>query len=194
MSREEDVYGIIVDNMSELNDKVKKSIKIIKMLSNGANNEPIEVSYSGGKDSDVILRLTQMADVPYRAIYKSTTIDPIGTIKHCKDNGVEVLNPKKTFFQLVREKGLPSRFVRFCCSELKEYKVLDNAIQGIRRSESPKRAERYREPIICRMYNKKDHVNVALPILDWTDNDVKEFIEGELIRCAPIYYNGGGAI
>ena len=33
-------------------------------------DDPIEVSYSGGKDSDVILALTKMAGIPYRAIYQ----------------------------------------------------------------------------------------------------------------------------
>ena len=45
---------------------------------------PIEVSYSGGKDSDVILELAKMAGIPFEAIYKQTTIDPPGTTKHAK--------------------------------------------------------------------------------------------------------------
>lgn len=162
------------------------------MLSAGADGSPIEVCYSGGKDSDVILRLTQLSGVPYRAIYKNTTIDPPGTIAHCKANGVEILNPKRSFLDIVRAKGMPSRWTRFCCAELKEYKVLDYAVQGIRREESVKRARLYKEPIVCRMYNKKDHVNVAFPILEWTLEDVKSFIEAENITLAPKYYDEEG--
>jgi len=153
----------------------------------------MEVCYSGGKDSDVILELVKMAGIPYRAIYKNTTIDPVGTVKHCKDNGVEIMRPQKTFFQLMQTKGFPNRFSRFCCSELKEYKVLDNAVQGIRRAESVKRAQRYHEPVVCHIYgSKKNHVNVFLPILEWTDADVAEFINERGIKCHPLYYDEQG--
>lgn len=175
--------------MSELADKERRAIKILRMYK---GDNPIEVSYSGGKDSDVILALAKEAGIPYRAIYKNTTIDPPGTIKHCKDNGVEIMRPTMSFFDIVHKKGFPTRRARFCCEVLKEYKILDNAVQGIRKCESTARAKRYKEPVICRMYNKHDHVNVFLPILDWSDRDVKDFIEAHGIQCHPIYYDEQG--
>jgi len=174
----------------DLQKKVEKAVKLLKSY---RREQPIEVCYSGGKDSDVILELVRMAGIPYRAIYKSTTIDPVGTIKHCEDNGVEVMRPERTFFQLLRTSGFPTMRARFCCSELKEYKVLDNAVQGIRRAESVKRAQRYHEPVVCRIYgSKKNHVNVFMPILEWTDADVAEFIEERNIQCHPLYYDERG--
>lgn len=161
----------------------------IKLLRSIPQDGPIEVSYSGGKDSDVILELAKMAGIPYRAIYKNTTIDPPGTIAHCKENGVEIMKPKMTFMQLVRKKGPPSRFSRFCCEVLKEYKVLDRAIQGIRRSESTARAKRYKEPEMCRTYPHKEKARIYLPILEWTDDDVVRFIEERSIKCHPLYYD-----
>ena len=177
--------------MSELADKERRAIKILRMYK---GDDPIEVSYSGGKDSDVNLALTKMAGIPYRAIYKNTTIDPPYTVKHCKDNGVEVLMPKESFFDIIARKGFPTRRARFCCEILKEYKVLDNAVQGIRRSESTKRAANYseQEPIICRNYKKGEHVNVFLPILDWSDRDVADFINAHGIQCHPLYYDDDG--
>ena len=148
--------------MSDLDKKIKQSIRLLQRL----GDTEVELSYSGGKDSDVILTLAKMAEINYRAIYKNTTIDPSGTIAHCKENGVEIVKPKKTFFELIQNSGFPTRRARFCCDKLKEYKILDNSIQGIRRSESTKRAELYKEPVICRIYgSKKNHVNVFLPIL-----------------------------
>ena len=176
----------------QLQRKVDRAIRLIQ---SAAGDDVVEVSYSGGKDSDVILELAKMADIEYRAIYKNTTIDPPGTIKHCRDNGVEILQPKITFFKLVEKKGMPTRRARFCCEKLKEYKVLDKAIQGIRRSESTERAQRYNEddPIICRIYGaKKNHVSVILPILSWTDEDVAEFIQERGIKCHPLYYDEQG--
>ena len=99
--------------------------------------------------------------------------------------------PKERFLDIIARKGSPTRRARFCCEVLKEYKVLDNAVQGIRRSESTKRTKNYaeNEPIICRNYSKSDHVNVYLPILNWCDKDVEDFINAHGIKCHPLYYN-----
>ena len=172
----------------ELEKKVERAIRLLQSIPQDGD---IELSYSGGKDSDVILELAKMAGIPYRAIYKNTTIDPKGTIAHAREMGAEVIHPKKTFFQLICETGFPSRFQRFCCSVLKEYKICDRAIQGIRRSESRKRAENYKEPEICRVYSAKEKVKVYLPILEWTNQDVEEFIKERNIKCHPLYYRRG---
>ena len=172
----------------ELQKKVDFAIKLLRSIPQDGD---IELSFSSGKDSDVILELAKMAGIPYRAIYKNTTIDPAGSIAHAREMGAEVIRPKKSFFQLVSEHGYPSRYARFCCSFLKEYKVCDRAIQGIRRSESRNRAERYKEPEMCRVYSAKEKVKVYLPILEWTDQDVEEFIKERNIKCHPLYYRGG---
>lgn len=175
--------------MSDLQKKVDRSIRLLRAV----KAEEIELSYSGGKDSDVILTLAKMAGINYRAIYKNTTIDPPGTIKHCRDNGVEIFQPKYCFFDLIQKKGFPSRFTRFCCSELKEYKILPVSVQGIRRCESTKRAMMYKEPIICRTFGRKEnHVNVILPILEWSNRDVWDFVHAEGIKCHPLYYDDNG--
>ena len=173
----------------ELEKKVERAIRLLQSIPQDGD---IELSYSGGKDSDVILELAKMAGIPYRAIYKATTIDPPQTIAHAREMGAEVIRPKKTFFQLVSKSGFPSRFQRFCCSALKEYKICDRAIQGIRRSESRKRAEKYKEPEVCRVYSAKEKVKVYLPILEWTDQDVAEFIKERNIKCHPLYYSREG--
>ena len=175
--------------MDSYEKKVARSIRLLQSI---PQDGPVEVSYSGGKDSDVILELAKMAGIQYRAIYKNTTIDPPGTVKHCREKGVEIIHPKISFMGLVAKKEIPTRRARFCCSELKEYKVLDRAIQGIRRSESRARKERYKEPEICRVYNKHNKVKVYLPILNWTDEDVARFVEERKISCHPLYYDEHG--
>lgn len=178
------------------NDILTKKIDAaISLLQSTCKNEIVELCYSGGKDSDVILTLAKLAGIKYRAIYKCTTIDPPGTIKHCIENNVEILRPKKSFLELIKDKGFPTRRARFCCDRLKEYKVLNKAIQGIRRCESYKRAKNYKEPTICRFYgSKKNHVEVILPILDFTDQDIKNFIIEYNIKLHPLYYNEDGSI
>ena len=91
--------------------------------------------------------------------------------------------------------GYPNRFNRFCCSVLKEYKILDNSVMGIRKCESVKRAKRYTEPTECRIYgSKKNHVNAIYPILDWSDEDELEFIKERGIKLHPLYYREDGSI
>lgn len=179
----------------QLQKKVSQSIKLLQSVQKRYDGE-IEIAYSGGKDSDVILQLAKEAGIKYRAIYKNTTIDPPGTWGHVREMDVEILRAKTSFFHLVAQKGFPSRFYRFCCEKLKEYKVLDKSIIGVRKAESRKRNERYNEPTECRYYGAKkeeNHVEQIYPILEWTDEDVRDFIVDRKLKLAPIYYDSGGA-
>lgn len=78
-----------------LDKKINQAIKLIRAA--GKDGQVVEVAYSGGKDSDVILELTRMAGINYRAIYKNTTIDPPGTIKHCIENHVEIITSTQNY-------------------------------------------------------------------------------------------------
>ena len=179
----------------ELQQKVERAVKLIQ--SAGADGKTVEVAYSGGKDSDVILELTRMAGIKYQAIYKNTTIDPPGTIKHVKEVGGVIVRPKMTFFEYMAKNGFPNMFQRSCCRVLKEYKILDRSIQGIRKCESTKRDKSYQEPTECRVYGsgrKKQSVEAFYPILDWTDDDVVAFIEAKGIKVHPLYYREDGTI
>lgn len=178
----------------ELEKKVEQAVKLLQVCFKAAG-EPLEIAYSGGKDSDVILELARMSGIVYRAIYKNTTIDPPGTIKHAMENGVEIRRPKETFFSLMMQIGYPNRFRRYCCGILKEYKILDNCVMGIRKCESVKRSKRYSEQIECRIYgSKNNHVNVIYPILEWSDEDELEFIKERGIKLHPLYYREDGRI
>lgn len=184
---------------NELQNKIVRAIRLLRSIND--TEHPIELAYSGGKDSDVILQLAKEAGINYRAIYRNTTIDPPHTMQHVRRNGVEVLKPKESFYSLIARKGYPSRLVRFCCTELKEYKILDKCIMGVRQDESKARKERYQEPTQCRFYNGRTekspdaeeyHVEAIYPIYDWTDDDVREFIADRNIQCHPLYYDEDG--
>ena len=183
-----------VSMTEELQKKINRAIRLTQSASKAAtrHGQPLEICYSCGKDSEVILELAKMAGIEYRAIYKVTSIDPPGTINHALSKGVEIVRPKETFFQLIKRKGLPSRTVRFCCQILKEYRILDYAVVGIRAEESAKRAERYKEPTQCRIYANKDEVEQYLPILNWTKQDIEAFITERSIKCHPLYYDEDG--
>ena len=175
--------------LEDLNKKIERSIKFLQIACKGKD---VELAYSGGKDSDVILELAKMAGIDYRAIYKNTSIDPPHTIAHCKSKGVEIIPPKMTFAEVIQKTGLPTRWARTCCKYLKEYKIGDYVITGVRRAESRKRAERYKEPTQCRLYPHGERVEIFMPILEWSDEDVKEFIAERGIKCHPLYYDEQG--
>lgn len=199
--------------MSELNKKVQDAIKVLKMAETAASmknptivsieerngygrqivDNQVEIGYSSGKDSDVIAHLAGMAGIRHVIIRKDTTVDPSYSNAHAREKGAIIIKPKQTFFEIIRNAGFPTDQRRHCCKYLKEYKVLSTSVLGIRRCESQSRKERYTEPTMCRIYGKKEnHVDVFLPILEWTDEDVIEFVKQEHIKCHPLYYDEKG--
>ena len=73
--------------------------------------------------------------------------------------------------------------------------MLDRSIMGVRKAESTKRAARYSEPTECRFYgSKKNHVEAFYPILDWSDQDVVDFIVERGIKIHPLYFREDGTI
>lgn len=180
----------------DLQKKIDQAIHLLQGVAKGCGGV-IEIAYSGGKDSDVILQLAKEAGIRYEAVYKNTTIDPPGTIAHATEMGATIVRPKETFFQLIGRKGMPSRLRRFCCEVLKEYKVYEKVVIGVRKAESVRRAKRYSEPTVCRWFGAKkpeNHVEQIYPILEWTDADVLAFIDDRRLKLAPVYYDDDGRI
>lgn len=177
-----------------MKEKVNSAIRILKLAEKQAAiyNEPVEIAYSGGKDSDVLLQLAKESGINYKAFYKNTTIDPAGTILHVRENNVEIVKPRISFFKLIEKKGFPSFRFRFCCEALKEYKILNTACWGVRADESPKCKNRYKTFEFCRTYNAKEKVHVYLPIWNWSLNDIKKFALDRNLKLAPIYYDESG--
>lgn len=63
----------------QLQSKIDYSIQLIRKAEKTAlryRPEGFYVAFSGGKDSQVLLKLTQLADVHYTAEHRLTTIDP----------------------------------------------------------------------------------------------------------------------
>lgn len=84
----------------ELQKKIDQSIRLLRQAQQAYPDEQIELSYSGGKDSDVILQLAKEAGINFIPIYKNTTIDPPGTLKHVKSRGGgRNYQPQKIFFR-----------------------------------------------------------------------------------------------
>ena len=112
--------------MSELGEKVKKSIERLKAF------EPPEgyyLAFSGGKDSVVCKALLDMAGCRYDAHYRITSVDPPELVQFIRDKHPDVARdyPRysdgtvATMWNLIPRKRMPpTRLVRYCCPIFKE--------------------------------------------------------------------------
>ena len=117
--------------------------------------QPLVVTYSGGKDSDVVLRLARNAGVPFEVLHNLTTDDAPQTIYHIRKvfhelvlDGIKcsidkpIYKGKRTsMWNLIPQKLMPpTRVVRYCCAILKERGAPGRFIAtGVRWSESSAR-------------------------------------------------------
>lgn len=170
-------------------DLVKLTIERIK------EHEPSRgyyVANSFGKDSGVVHRLMELAEVTFDAHHNFTTVDPPQLIRHGLKNypDTEIVRPKISMWGLIIKKGFPpSRLVRYCCDYLKEnsYGKKDRVVAlGTRREESQKRAN------IQLIAKHKDQTRVTLfnPIFDWTMEDVWQFTHQQKIPYCELYNQG----
>lgn len=102
------------------------------------------LAYSGGKDSDCIKILAQLAGVKFEAVHNLTTVDAPETVNYIKSQSdVRIDYPQKSMWRLIKEKLLPpTRISRYCCSELKEKGGKGKIkVTGVRWAESVKRSQ-----------------------------------------------------
>jgi len=166
-------------------DKVALAIERLKAF------EPPEgyyLAFSGGKDSVCIYQLAKMAGVKFDAHFNNTTCEAPETIAFIKEHysDVEWHRPVKSIWQLIEAKGAPTRMSRFCCEKLKEYGGEKRTVViGVRRAESFKRSGRQ---IVEQC--KKLHKTLVSPIVDWTDDDVWQFIRDNGFSYCSLYDEG----
>ena len=112
---------------SELMQKEKDAIARLKAFE-PKDGEPYYLCYSGGKDSDVIRILAQLAGVRHEIHHNLTTVDAPETIEYIKSIPNVIIDkarysdgtPKTMWNLMPKKKMPPTRIVRWCCSELKE--------------------------------------------------------------------------
>ena len=209
-------------------DKIDKALERLKLASEMSltyYEQPLIITTSGGKDSDICLHLAQVAGIPYEVQHSHTTADAPETVYHVREtmrkleeNGVKCTINTPTYkgcpvtmWSLIPQKLMPpTRLVRYCCSVLKEQGGRGRMIAtGVRWAESSKRKKNRatfeninRDPAKRMLLNDNDDARrlfenckiqarrVCNPIIDWTDNDVWEYIESEKVQTNPLYYEG----
>lgn len=126
--------------------KIEKERRAIKYLQSfEPEDEPYYLCYSGGKDSDCIRILAELAGIKHECKHNLTTVDAPETVYYVRETiGKEnIESPKLSMWQLiVKTKIPPTRLARYCCSELKERGGKGRIkITGVRWDESKNRKE-----------------------------------------------------
>lgn len=115
------------------------------------DNEKYWICYSGGKDSDCIRILAELAGVPHEIHHNLTTVDAPETVQYIKTIPGCIIDKShyedgrpKTMWNLIQKKLVPpTRIMRYCCSELKEHGGKGRLkVTGVRWAESVARKER----------------------------------------------------
>ena len=148
------------------------------------------LAFSGGKDSVTLLALAQMAGVKFDAHYSITSVDPPELVQFIKRQHPEVARdyPGTTMWKSIVKHGMPpTRIARFCCNELKEGCGSGRfVLTGIRAQES--NARKHRKMVdVCLRDGSKRYLH---PFIDWTSQDVWEFIRAEGIAYCSLYDEG----
>lgn len=122
-----------------MSDKVDIAVRRLQdaaEMSQALYEKPLVVTYSGGKDSDTVLKLAQIAKIPFEVLHSHTTVDAPETVYHVRktfreleladikcdiDYHVRPDGTRTTMWNLIPKKLMPpTRTARYCCAELKE--------------------------------------------------------------------------
>ena len=125
-------------------EKEKRAIQYLKAFE--PQDKPYYLCYSGGKDSDCIRILAELAGVKHECKHNLTTVDAPETVYYVREViGKENIDtPKLSMWQLIEKKKMPpTRIARYCCEELKERGGKGRMkITGVRWAEGKNRKER----------------------------------------------------
>jgi phosphoadenosine phosphosulfate reductase len=199
-----------------IEEKTNIAIDRIRFSYNLALNrgkKQLYVAFSGGKDSQVIAELCRLAGIKYTLNYNMTGIDHPELIYFMRENYPELIwNPyKKSMWQLIVKKGFPpTRLVRYCCEFLKERGGDGEfCVTGVRWAESNNR-KKNRKPFENNAKSRKNSILfndneqnrrdfercipkskiVINPIIDWTHQDVWNFIIQQNLPYCKLYDEG----
>lgn len=104
------------------------------------------VGFSGGKDSQALYHMMQLAGVKFYAYFSPTSVDPPEVIRFIRRNYPEVVfnRAEKSIYDIFREmKVLPSQRIRWCCAVFKERGGEGKVVcTGVRKAESVRRSKK----------------------------------------------------
>lgn len=150
MELKEDLQTYLGRAKSGLRAKIEYSIELCRKAAKIAPMYDDEgflwLGFSGGKDSQALYHIAQLAGVKFKAFFSPTSVDPPEVIRFIRKNYPEVeFTPlkKSIYSEFLKRKCLPSMKIRWCCAEFKEKGGANKVVLvGVRNSESVKRSKR----------------------------------------------------
>lgn len=141
-------------------DKEERAIKRMQKasaMSIEKYEQPLVITFSGGKDSSVLLHLAQKAKIPFEVLHNHTTVDAPETVyftreqlRQMDEKGIKCTidfpthkGKRVTMWNLIPQMRMPpTRIVRYCCKVLKEKGGEGRFVAtGVRWAESKSREE-----------------------------------------------------
>lgn len=198
----------IIDGEIKVYNKVSVAIDRLKAF------EPPDgywLAFSGGKDSVALKGVADLAGVKYEAHYSLTTVDPPELVRFIKTfPGVIIDKPKLSMWRLIEKHGMPpTRIYRYCCEYLKESSGVGRVtLTGIRWAESVRRKKNRnlvnigspKHRVVFNDENDESRRTVencyrtrktlVNPIIDWSDDEVWEFIKEYRLPYCKLYDEG----
>jgi len=146
---------------NRLKKKMEHSVDLLRKAERLAltydPDEGYYLAFSGGKDSQALYHIAQLAGVRFRGHMNFTSVDPPQVIRFVRQHYPDVVkhSPEKSIYQLATERGiLPSMRVRWCCADLKESAGAGKVtLIGIRKAESARRAKRKEVEVSNRQFS-----------------------------------------
>lgn len=191
----EQVHRVPLEKM-DLEQKAIKRIQTASRMSLHHYGQPLVCTYSGGKDSDVMLELFKRSGEPFEVHNSHTTVDAPPTVYHIRQKFKELelqgimaniempayKGKPVTMWTLIPQKKMPpSRLMRYCCSVLKETKCANRFIAtGVRWDESNARADRAEYESIAK--TKADKIIVSDEVMLMNDNIEKRRITEQCMK------------
>lgn len=188
--------------------------------------KPLLITYSGGKDSQVLVALAERSGIDFEVVNSHTTADAPETVYFIREQfmqmesrGINCTIEKPRYkgkptsmWSLIPQKMMPpTRLVRYCCSVLKENVGHNRFIAtGVRWDESSRRKNS--RGVMELMHRDADKRIILMgdndekrklfescelkgkmtvnPIVDWTDDDVWDYIHSERLPINSLYCEG----
>jgi phosphoadenosine phosphosulfate reductase len=167
-------------------NKVDIAIELLRAMQ--PPDEPYWLAFSGGKDSITIHQLCVEGGINFVAHF-NRAMEPPEIIKFIRDEYPNVIihHPDPTMWQLIEKNRFPpTQNMKYCCGALKEKHGEGLVITGIRAEESSKRKGR-KQIEVCRNKIGKRFIH---PILNWTEEEVWEFIKMRGLPYPSLYDEG----
>jgi phosphoadenosine phosphosulfate reductase len=196
-------------------DKINQSLKIVSEAQQCAKEAetPLLVNFSGGKDSSAVLLLAKEVTDNIELIFMKSGLELPNTIEFVQAEAdrlglkLHITDPVRDYmgdfeYWVIRNGYFPAYAYTFCSSRLKirparaylrkiyGHKAMYR-MNGVRRQESIRRQRIYKQTDFIIPDGDLCGSFIVYPILEWTSEDVKDYLASKNFEDSKQYYNFG---